>query len=716
MRGSLRISTMSHRGPREGGQRQQGGSCSPGLPSEDVVLTVFFEGTSNTLSNNITQLGMLYDLTEGVDITSKAPQEKPARGQQYKMAFDGCGATHGEAGRIFAYGLKQQSRAVVQRIRDLHSLQTGPVRLNCIGLSRGAVAVMYLAQMVKDTPRLAVRACLFDPVPGNLICTSRWFRFAKLSTASQCQDLSACRTLVRVLAVYPCEPLVDLAFHAPVFPTYPPTCLVEEDVTLGCHQNAVWTPPERSLPCSLSWCRLYRFLDSCGTSLRQTPLPHRKTTCCPYSDEDVVSILHTPRVEQLEEACLAQIDAHLRALQRAPLVDPASPTEEHGGDDPDEEPRSGDEEMTSFAFERSNCEQWNASLDAAEEEEVEQAWSESEDEDDGWSKQLAPTCLERKQIRAATAAAACGRAVQGPGCGAVPDEDEDDGWSHQQARSPRPRHRRRRKGAQLRPLGWPLERETIRHAHCASPVAAATILCVTRDFHASSAGEQEGRWQGDRGGLKGRGGVGGGGAGGAGGGGMLPASVGANAGAGAGGSCGSTGATAATLTASVGGGAGGGTGGDGEDEQRAMPPLPFLNEHHRELAKRFSSRGSYGLKTPQGGRQGGTIRGLSSGSGSGGGDSSGSSGSGSGSPRSQARCALRIRRTLVGGGVGAGAGSPAALQAVGLRGKVGGGGSGSDGVVRFFYVGATVAFISALLMMAWYGYYHVYGAALYTSY
>ena len=42
----------------------------------------------------------------------------------------------------------------------------------------------------------------------------------------------------RVLAIYPCEALPDLAFHAPILPKYPPGADVEEDATLGCHQGA----------------------------------------------------------------------------------------------------------------------------------------------------------------------------------------------------------------------------------------------------------------------------------------------------------------------------------------------------------------------------------------------------------------------------------------------------------------------------------------------
>ncbi len=75
----------------------------------------------------------------------------------------------------------------------------------------------------------------FDPVPGNLLAASDADCCA-FSTANRAMDLTACAPLRRVLALYPHEPLPDLAFHAPLLGVYPPTCAVREDVVLGCHQ------------------------------------------------------------------------------------------------------------------------------------------------------------------------------------------------------------------------------------------------------------------------------------------------------------------------------------------------------------------------------------------------------------------------------------------------------------------------------------------------
>ena len=155
-----------------------------------------------------------------------------------KIAFDGCGVTHGCCGTLFATGLREQTQVVRQKLEaimlspDLHKRR---VRLNVVGLSRGGCAAIILAQelchisgtelsMVQSsifymqlTDRVVVQALfLFDPVPGNLCWATTINCF---NIASQCLDLSMCtNNLMNVTAIYPHEPLPDLAFHAPVIP------------------------------------------------------------------------------------------------------------------------------------------------------------------------------------------------------------------------------------------------------------------------------------------------------------------------------------------------------------------------------------------------------------------------------------------------------------------------------------------------------------------
>jgi hypothetical protein len=97
---------------------------------------------------------------------------------------------------------------------------------------------MYLIQLLADiSPRvLTVNALLYDPVPGNLITTTKCLDFCKVTTANQIKDISMSTNLRTVLALYPHQKLPDYAFHAPVFAKYPDCCTFEEDSTLGCHQ------------------------------------------------------------------------------------------------------------------------------------------------------------------------------------------------------------------------------------------------------------------------------------------------------------------------------------------------------------------------------------------------------------------------------------------------------------------------------------------------
>jgi len=110
---------------------------------------------------------------------------------------------------------------------------------------------------------LEMNIFLFDPVPGNLITSAQCDIFHSTLT-NQCMDMSESINLNRVLAVYPYIPLPDMAFHAPIVPKYPAGCQVEEDVTLGCHQGALFSP-NSNLACRLSFFRIYNFLTQCGT-------------------------------------------------------------------------------------------------------------------------------------------------------------------------------------------------------------------------------------------------------------------------------------------------------------------------------------------------------------------------------------------------------------------------------------------------------------------
>jgi len=161
-----------------------------------------------------------------------------------------------------------------------------PLQLTVVGLSRGGIGALLLVQQLgkmremvgadairlRSVERLHVSLCLYDPVPGNLIRTVQYLDWLSISTASSVLDVSDC-PVHECLAIYPYEPLPDLAFHAPIFPRYPAGCQLDEDATLGCHQGALYEPAAISArhplhaACTLSQHRVTAFLEQSGVRL-----------------------------------------------------------------------------------------------------------------------------------------------------------------------------------------------------------------------------------------------------------------------------------------------------------------------------------------------------------------------------------------------------------------------------------------------------------------
>ena len=233
-------------------------------PSVGAIVTVCWCGTDGILAPATTQVGLFFMLTAAEDVSHSThghgsddygaeelarilgSRSKGAAAQLHlKMGFDGCGQTNGCIGMICASGLVDQCRCVVQRVEQLmtHLAERGdggPVVLNVLGLSRGGMAAMKLAQMLAtfDPDLLELNLCLFDPVPGNLLISGALDHLfgGYFTTARQCIDLAASRNLRRCLAIYPHIPLPSCAFHSPIVPRYPALTEVTELVTLECHQ------------------------------------------------------------------------------------------------------------------------------------------------------------------------------------------------------------------------------------------------------------------------------------------------------------------------------------------------------------------------------------------------------------------------------------------------------------------------------------------------
>ena len=252
-------------------------------PPSETHLTVFWEGTSNTLTSPITtQIGQFYVEADAAVIDSEHPAASTRNAiielssRYLKVGFNGCGVTHGCTGTICACGLRGQAATVIEIVRTvLKEQQPGrrPLHVSVLGQSRGAIGAIFLAQQLaaaKDvaTEDVALRMLLFDPVPGNLVCTARverlvgCFLCGHLTTANHCNDLRKARHLKRVLSISPHEPLPDCAYHAPVLVQYPDHAVCEEDVSLGCHQGALFSG---DLASELSHVRIATFLKECGT-------------------------------------------------------------------------------------------------------------------------------------------------------------------------------------------------------------------------------------------------------------------------------------------------------------------------------------------------------------------------------------------------------------------------------------------------------------------
>jgi len=300
-------------------------------------LIIFWEGTANTLKPFTTQIGVFskYCCAKALSSPSEVPNDlsdlklsyvilRAIIVQQntlvffladivmsfllfYVCSFDGCGVTNGTWGTLFASGLDGQVNLAIQIVKQMLQLQQPSkqgIHVVAVGLSRGAMACMKLAQKLAQQftqSEVTSSMLLFDPVPGNAVSTGfPW-------TARWCQDLSSCHNLLRVLALYPYEALPDIAMHAPTLCWYNrETTLVQEDVCMGCHQGALFMPtlvPRNNYEeaSTLSSRRIVDYLEYEGVKC------------------DLPSFFYIPTPQTCIELCeqiLRRPEPHTEALQR----------------------------------------------------------------------------------------------------------------------------------------------------------------------------------------------------------------------------------------------------------------------------------------------------------------------------------------------------------------------------------------------------------------
>jgi len=130
-----------------------------------VVFTAYFEGTANVVERRTTQIGLFHELDRAVDVgldaadaAKKAAEERAAAPRRkgplrFKCALNGCGHEHGLAGVVFAYGLRAQCEAVADVVKAVRAALGEPrTQLNVVGLSRGAVAALAVAEILGRAP------------------------------------------------------------------------------------------------------------------------------------------------------------------------------------------------------------------------------------------------------------------------------------------------------------------------------------------------------------------------------------------------------------------------------------------------------------------------------------------------------------------------------------------------------------------------------------
>lgn len=232
-----------------------------------VILTVFMEGTANPMGRVTTQIALFARRCAATQLDEQSFQPGGIHGPgSYKLCFDGCGVSHGLRGTLFATGLSEQCEIVHQYVNAFLSSGLN-ITLNFLGLSRGGIGGLYLAQELAylDPAKMLMNMLLFDPVPGNFVTLSRYLDFFSASNTNKSMDVSHVPNFGRVLVLYPHEPLPAIAVHAPLLAKFPDGCNLTEDVILGCHQGALFV---RAMRCTcLAFACIRNFLETYGTRL-----------------------------------------------------------------------------------------------------------------------------------------------------------------------------------------------------------------------------------------------------------------------------------------------------------------------------------------------------------------------------------------------------------------------------------------------------------------
>lgn len=153
-------------------------TASWGPEDARLIFTAYFEGTANIVERRTTQVGLFHELDRGIDVgndvasaaqAARTAREQNRRGRRlrFKMGVDGCGHENGLAGVVFAVGLRGQCERLAACVRAVRGVLGEPrTQLNVVGLSRGAVAALAVAEMLGAAPSQFVGAGTEDMDDG----------------------------------------------------------------------------------------------------------------------------------------------------------------------------------------------------------------------------------------------------------------------------------------------------------------------------------------------------------------------------------------------------------------------------------------------------------------------------------------------------------------------------------------------------------------------
>jgi hypothetical protein len=130
------------------------------------MINIFINGTDEAV----------HDLKEHRGITSLANLLHALAKKDsdtINICLNGCSIDNPylkDLGAIFTFNLEQQVNEIIKKVKE-EIKQTETVKLNLYGFSRGAAAVFWICQKLKDIPKeqLTITASAFEPVPGNFI-------------------------------------------------------------------------------------------------------------------------------------------------------------------------------------------------------------------------------------------------------------------------------------------------------------------------------------------------------------------------------------------------------------------------------------------------------------------------------------------------------------------------------------------------------------------